>query len=253
MINLESRMKEQPWISDVTPLFIRMLVWFTTTWMAILSVAFLPVIYAQDQPSFSVDVDVVPIIVTVRNKEGQLVTDLRKEDFILEEEGKQGQSGRKALILLSDGVEFRSMLDSEAAIEAAQRSNTIIYGIRYYDDHTYSRAGRGGMRRGGGPGGIPGGGPGGNPGGWGGDGPRDGEEVLRQLTEETGGALFEVTKKLSLSQIFDQIEAELRSQYILGYRPVGDSHTTHLVLQVRNSDLRTGQLGQHNLCLHSAR
>ena len=56
-------------------------------WPAILSFGFLPTLYPQNQPSFSVEVDVVPIIVTVRDDDGHLVTDLRKEDFILEEEG----------------------------------------------------------------------------------------------------------------------------------------------------------------------
>jgi len=38
-----------------------------------------------------------------------------------------------------------------------------------------------------------------------------------RLSKETGGGFFEVSKKLSLEQIFDRIQEELRSQYNLGY------------------------------------
>jgi len=37
------------------------------------------------------------------------------------------------------------------------------------------------------------------------------------MAHETGGGFFEVTKKLSIEQVFDQIQDELRSQYSLGY------------------------------------
>lgn len=73
-------------------------------------------------------------------------------------------------------------------------------------------------------GGWPGGG-----GGWpgsGGGGHRNpsqersgGKQILQQISTETGGQLFQVSKKLPLDQIFAQVEEGLRNQYSLGYTP----------------------------------
>ena len=77
--------------------------------------------------------------------------------------------------------------------------------------------------------GYPGGGyPGGGyPGGGGGGGRRypqqeqrpDGKKILDRISKETGGRLFEVTKKQAVDQIYDLIQQDLRAQYILGYVP----------------------------------
>ena len=45
----------------------------------------------------------------------------------------------------------------------------------------------------------------------------DGKKVLQQISRETGGAFFEVSKKLSIDEIYDRIQEELRNQYNLGY------------------------------------
>jgi len=47
----------------------------------------------------------------------------------------------------------------------------------------------------------------------------DGKKILERMAQETGGRLFEVTKKQSVAQIYDQIGEDLRSQYRLGYTP----------------------------------
>lgn len=47
----------------------------------------------------------------------------------------------------------------------------------------------------------------------------DGKKILRQLSEETGGRFFEVSKKQTVAKIYDQIAEELRAQYRLGYTP----------------------------------
>jgi len=95
-------------------------------------------------------------------------------------------------------------------------------------DFGHERGGGGGMgRRGGGwpsgGGGWPGGGgPGG--GGRGGQGRSeesrpDGKKILERLSKETGGRLYEVSKKQAIDQIYDSIAEELRTQYSLGYTP----------------------------------
>jgi len=80
---------------------------------------------------------------------------------------------------------------------------------------------------GGGMGGPMGGGPvgGGRRGGQGPGGPQpeepraDGKKTLERISKETGGRLFEVSKKLPIDEIYAQIEDELRNQYNLGYTP----------------------------------
>ncbi len=143
--------------------------------------------------------------------------------FLASDELMQKQQGRKALILLTDGVDEGSKLTLNRAIEAAQRSNTLVYSILYADADAYGRQGfghsggmGGGMGRHGG--GWPGGGGGGYP-------PQrqqehpDGKKVLERLARETGGRFFEVSKKDPIDKIYDSIAEELRNQYSIGYSP----------------------------------
>ena len=145
--------------------------------------------------------------------------------YLASDELMQKQSGRKALIVLSDGVDTGSKESLDVAIESAQRANTIVYSILFKDDTAYGNGGgfgRTGIS-------IPGmGGPGMGRGGMGGPGrggrryPQehaDGKKVLERISKETGGRLFQVSKKEPVDQIYSQIEEELRNQYNLGYTP----------------------------------
>jgi VWFA-related protein len=123
------------------------------------------------------------------------------------------QQGRKAVIVLSDGVDRGSKETLASAVEAAQRANTLVYSILFADEHPfgggYGGRGMGGMGRRGG--------------GWPGRYPQqerpDGKKILDQISKQTGGRLFEVSKKLPIEQIYSQIQDELRNQYNLGYTP----------------------------------
>jgi len=121
--------------------------------------------------------------------------------------------GRKALIVLSDGVDRGSKETLASAVAAAQRANTLVYSILFADEHPY-----GGGYGGRGPGGM-----GRHGGGWPGRYPQqerpDGKKILDQISKQTGGRLFEVSKKLPIEQIYAQIQDELRNQYNLGYTP----------------------------------
>ena len=145
--------------------------------------------------------------------------------FLASDEMMQKQPGRKALIVLSDGVDQGSKESLETAIESAQRANTIVYSILFKDDEAYGNGGGGFGRTGIS---IPGmGGPGMGRGGMGGGrgGRRfpeehaDGKKVLERISRETGGRLFQVSKKEPVNQIYSQIQEELRNQYSLGYTP----------------------------------
>jgi VWFA-related protein len=96
----------------------------------------------------------------------------------------QGQSGRKAFILLSDGFDFRSRTSIGTAIEYTQRSDTIIFSILFSDPRSLNRKG---------------------------------SEVMQRLAKETGGRYFNISEDNSIEHIFSQIEDELRHQYSLGY------------------------------------
>jgi VWFA-related protein len=140
------------------------------------------------------------------------------------------QQGRKALFVLSDGVDTGSKVTLTDAIESAQKSETLVYAIRFFDQDSgggFQRGGLGGNiggigmgRRGGGMG----------RGGQGGGGRQnlpDGKKVLQRLAEETGGGYFEVSSKHTLGDIYTAIEDELRSQYSLGFTPDKDSPGYH--------------------------
>ncbi len=113
------------------------------------------------------------------------------------------QAGRKALILLTDGVDNGSKVPLKEAIAAAQRSGTLVYSVLFADERGYgggyNRMGgrRGGMSR------MP--------------ARPDGTRVLERISRETGGGYFAVSRKNPIDGIFMRIEEDLRNQYSLGY------------------------------------
>jgi VWFA-related protein len=121
----------------------------------------------------------------------------------------QRLSGRKALIILSDGVDNGSEATSVNAVEAALRADTLIYSILFADSNAYgmfSPNGRG---------------------------------ALQRLSQATGGGFFEVTKKNGIDDSFKVIEDELRSQYNLGYV----SDTPVRISEFRRIQLSTKEKG----------
>ena len=149
------------------------------------------------------------------------------------------QTGRKAVVILSDGVDRGSKESLVESIEAAQRTDTIVYAIYFKgtDQGGYQRQDGGGRHGGGYPGGGRGGGwpgggggyPGGGGGGRGGQGRPgggasvDGKKILERMADETGGRLFEVSKKQTVADIYKQIGEELRAQYRLAFTPDKDT------------------------------
>jgi VWFA-related protein len=153
--------------------------------------------------------------------------------YLASNELMKKQQGRKALVILTDGVDHGSKESLNTAIATAQRADTAIYSILFADDEAYgNRGGYGGYGGQGGYGGRGMGRPGGGgPGGYPQQDRPDGKKVLARISKETGGQLFEVKKKLPIEEIYAQIQEELRNQYSLGYTPdrPSDESTYHLI------------------------
>ena len=107
-------------------------------------------------------------------------------------------------------VDQGSRLTIRQAVEAAQKSDTVIYCIDYSDPSAY---GYGPFSFG-----------------------SNGEGYLRQMSDETGGHTFKVDRKNSLELVFKQIQDEMRSQYAIGYTPInGVKDGSYRKLDVRTS------------------
>jgi VWFA-related protein len=112
--------------------------------------------------------------------------------YLAANERLRKEVGRKAIVLITDGVDTGSKTTRDKAIEAAQKADAIIYSIYYVDRGAY---------------------------GFGGFGGGGGEGDLRRMSTETGGQVFHVDKGHSLDDIFRAIQDEMRSQYAITYQP----------------------------------
>jgi VWFA-related protein len=98
------------------------------------------------------------------------------------------ETGRKALVVLTDAWDTGSRMNLEEALEACQRTDTVLHFIVIAENYGfgYSTA-------------------------------REG--VARKLAEETGGRAISVDSEKDLEKAFDVLVEELRSQYTLGFYP----------------------------------
>ena len=105
---------------------------------------------------------------------------------------KSPQSGsvRRAVILVSDGDDNQSHVTREEAIEMALRANVIVYTISTN---------------------FPNGG-------------GEGDKVLQRIADATGGRAFQPFQLQQVADAFQQIQADLRSQYELSYNPANFAH-----------------------------
>lgn len=126
---------------------------------------------------------------TMHNQAGTILYDAV---YLAANEKLKGDVGRKAIVVITDGVDTGSKISRDQSIEASQRADSIIYSIFYQDIAAY--------------GGVFGGGGGGF-----------GE--LQRMSSDTGGRVFRVERKYTLDDVFKDLQDELRSQYAISYSP----------------------------------
>jgi VWFA-related protein len=101
-----------------------------------------------------------------------------------------GEAGRKAVIVLTDAQDYGSTETLDQAIDAAQRSDTVVHVLLISNPWQYLYAGG-----------------------------YEGQRVAEKLTKQTGGRLIRVTSGKQLDKAFKELAQELRSQYVIGYYP----------------------------------
>jgi VWFA-related protein len=116
------------------------------------------------------------------------------------------EAGRKAIVVVTDAQDEGSKVRIEEAIEAAQRTDTVIHILLVYDNRFGANTG-----------------------------------AAKKMTEETGGRMIVANTEKHLAEAFDQISEELRSQYTLGYYPtntVHDGKFRKIKVDMTNHDLK---------------
>ena len=91
--------------------------------------------------------------------------------------------GRGLLIVFSDGVDTTSWLTADRVLDAARRSDIVVYGVVVQS--------------------------------------RNKPEFVRELTSATGGRLYEVERTAALDKVFVQVLEEFRQRYLVSYTPRG--------------------------------
>lgn len=108
--------------------------------------------------------------------------------FTLTHLGASG--GRSAIVLLTDGVDTVSQVSTAAMEKAVQSKAVVIYPVAYPP-----------------------------PPGADGSGPREAAQTLERLAELTGGRMFRLASEASLPAALEEILADLKAQYVLGFSP----------------------------------
>ncbi|MDQ5846532.1 MAG: VWA domain-containing protein [Acidobacteriota bacterium] len=120
-------------------------------------------------------------------------------------------NSRRAIILLTDGVDTISQVKMHEAIELAQKADALIYAIGIGDSY------QGGVDSG----------------------------SLKKITERTGGRAYFPRSERELRTAFDQIQRELREQYLVAYSPSNkarDGSYRKVQIEVVDPELRRQNL-----------
>ena len=118
---------------------------------------------------------------------------------------------RRAIILLTDGVDTSSRMKMDEAIDRAQKADALIYAIGIGDRYTFNVN----------------------------------EGVLKKMADSTGGRAYFPSHERDLREAFAQIQRDLREQYLVAYSPTNkarDGSYRRIEIQVINPELKTLKL-----------
>ncbi len=134
--------------------------------------------------------------------------------YLASNEKLNQETGRKAMIILTDGEDEGSRIKINEAVAAAQKSNAIIYVILIADTAFY-----GGFNFG-----------------------YSGYSAAKKMADETGGRVINVGNNgKKLEDAFQQIEDELRTQYVASYTPSNaklDGTFRHISVECKGDGLK---------------
>jgi Ca-activated chloride channel family protein len=125
--------------------------------------------------------------------------------------GQGDENSRRAVILLSDGVDTSSTIKRQDAIDAAVKNNVAVYSKGIGDPEFYKVE----------------------------------QDSLRKISDSTGGRAFFPLDETELGAVFAQIQEELRSQYVIAYSPQNNSHDgshRRIRMEIVNQELRKQKL-----------
>src|SRR5450755_1133699 len=108
--------------------------------------------------------------------------------YLAANEKLRSEVGRKVIVLITDGIDQGSKLRIEEAVEAAQKSDAVVYSIDYADPSAYGMFSFGVS-----------------------------DSALQKMSGETGGRVFKVDRRHTLEDVFKELQDEMRSQYAIAY------------------------------------
>jgi Ca-activated chloride channel family protein len=125
-------------------------------------------------------------------------------------DGAAGQEGRKVMLLYTDGGDTRSAMRLGELLDVIKASDVTIYAIGVFDRQGPSAR-------------------------------AEEQIVLRQITEATGGQVFFPPSIKELDKVYEQVAAEIRAQYTLGYvssNPRNDGSWRKVEIKVNRPDAK---------------
>jgi len=132
--------------------------------------------------------------------------------YLAAHEKLRTEVGRKVIVLITDGIDQGSKLKIEEAVEAAQKSDAVVYSIDYADPSAYGPFSFGVS-----------------------------DSALQKMSGETGGRVFKVDRKHSLDDAFKELQDEMRSQYAIAYtstNPEQDGTFRKLIVKAADKNLK---------------
>ena len=125
--------------------------------------------------------------------------------------GSSAENTRRAIILLTDGEDTSSRMKMHEAIERAQKADSLIYAIGIGDRYSFNID----------------------------------EGALRKITDQTGGRAYFPKHERDLREAFEQIQRDLREQYLVAYSPSNkarDGSYRRIEIQLMNPSLKQQNL-----------